>query len=220
YNIDVAALREGQLKEQGGGYTFFWKGKQLHGVGFAIKNELINQLNEFPIGINERLMTLRLNLVGNRYATIISVYAPTLDADDEIKEEFYSNLDQVLSGIPEGDRLILLGDFNSRIGRDSNLWNGAIGKEGMGKVNPSGILLLTKCAEHNLTITNSLFHQNKHKTSWQHPQSKHWHLIDYVIVHARDHKDVHITHAMPGTDNCWTDHRLIHSIMSIKHAPK
>uniref|UniRef100_H3AQM2 Uncharacterized protein n=1 Tax=Latimeria chalumnae TaxID=7897 RepID=H3AQM2_LATCH len=93
---------EGQLKEQGGGCTFFWKAKQgeerqLHGVGFAIKNELINQLNEFPIGINERLMTLCLNL----YATIISAYAPTLDADNEIKEEFYSNLDQVLSGIPE-----------------------------------------------------------------------------------------------------------------------
>ena len=53
YDIDIAALSEtrradeGQLKEEGGGYTFFWKGKpsgerRIHGVGFAIKNRIAN----------------------------------------------------------------------------------------------------------------------------------------------------------------------------------
>ena len=54
-DIDIAALSEtrladeGKLTEMGGGYTFFWKGKlkeepRHHGVGFAIKNKLVNQL--------------------------------------------------------------------------------------------------------------------------------------------------------------------------------
>jgi len=48
YDIDIAALsetrfpKEGQLREDGGGYTFFWKAtsmadRRIHGVGFAIK---------------------------------------------------------------------------------------------------------------------------------------------------------------------------------------
>ena len=92
HDIDIAALQEtrlpdeGQLTEVGGGYTFFWKGlptasKRMYGVGFAIKTEIIRNLNHLPVGVNERLMTLQLNLGDNRKATLISAYAPTLLAD-------------------------------------------------------------------------------------------------------------------------------------------
>lgn len=232
FNIDIAALSEtrhageGQLKEHGGGYTFFWKGKgedqpRIHGVGFAIKNELIPLLDQLPVGINERLMTLRLKLMNNQRATVISAYAPTLKSDDEQKEAFYKQLDELLSKIHRSDKIILLGDFNARVGRDSTLWAGTIGKEGVGNCNSNGTLLLTKCSEHDLVITNTLFRQkDKFKTTWQHPRSKHWHLIDYVIVRARDQRDVHITKAMTSADDCWTDHRLLRSVMALRVPPK
>lgn len=35
-------------------------------------------------------MTLRIQLVNNQHAIIISAYAPTLDAEDQIKEDFIS----------------------------------------------------------------------------------------------------------------------------------
>ena len=52
YRMDIAALSEtrladeGSLREEGGGYTFFWKGKlqdedSIHGVGFAIRSSLL-----------------------------------------------------------------------------------------------------------------------------------------------------------------------------------
>ncbi|KAL8605813.1 hypothetical protein ACOMHN_064121 [Nucella lapillus] len=40
------------------------------------------------------------------------------------------------------------------------------------------------------------------------PRSWHWHLIDYVIIRAKDRQDVRITKAVCGAD-CWTDHRPI-----------
>ncbi|KAK1890299.1 Craniofacial development protein 2 [Dissostichus eleginoides] len=228
FQIDIAALSEtrladeGQLKEEKGGYTFFWKGKpanepRIHGVGFAIKNCLINHLHELPVGINERLMTIRLMLASSQMATVISAYAPTLDAQDEVKEAFYADLDKILSEVPKEDKLILLGDFNARVGRNHHLWRGTLGREGVGNTNSNGILLLTKCSEHNLVITNTLFRQKtKFKTSWMHPRSKLWHLIDYVIVRSKDRRDVLHTRAMTSADDCWTDHRLIRSIMSIR----
>lgn len=66
--------------------------------------------------------------------------------------------------------------------------------------------------EHDLIITYTMFLQkNKYKTLWEHPVSKHWHLINYGIVCAHDCEDVHITKTMTGANDCWTDHCLIHS---------
>ena len=57
--------------------------------------------------------------------------------------------------------------------------------------------------------------QNKFKTSWMHPRSKHWHLIEFVIVRRSDFRCVKIIPAMRGAD-CWTDHRLIRSQLSMR----
>ncbi|XP_034071876.1 LOW QUALITY PROTEIN: uncharacterized protein LOC117545945 [Gymnodraco acuticeps] len=220
YNIDIAALSEtrildeGSLTEQGMGYTFFWKGypsegQHLHGVGLAIKNTLLPRLAETPVGISERLMTLRIPLVKNRFATLLSAYAPTLPSESVAKDSFYQSLDEALRRIPKNDKIFLLGDFNARVGQNSSIWSGVLGRHGVGQVNANGLRLLTLCSEHNLTITNTIFQQKaKYKTSWMHPRSKQWHLIDYVIVRQSDIRDVHITRAMRGAE-CWTDHRLI-----------
>ncbi len=96
YRIDLAALSEsrledeGKVKEEKGGYTFFWKGKaadepRVHSVGIAIKNQRISHLYELPVGIRERLMTIRLVLANNQIAPVVSAYVPTLE---EVKETF------------------------------------------------------------------------------------------------------------------------------------
>ena len=63
-------------------------------------------------------MTLRLPLSGKRHATIVSAYAPTMTNPDEVKDKFYDDLDSVISATPQTDKLILLGDFNARVGTD------------------------------------------------------------------------------------------------------
>ncbi|KAJ4935851.1 hypothetical protein JOQ06_017378, partial [Pogonophryne albipinna] len=230
YNIDIAALSEtrildeGSLTEEGMGYTFFWKGypsggQHLHGVGLAIKNTLLPRLAETPVGISERLMSLRIPLVKNRFATLLSAYAPTLPSESEAKDSFYQSLDEALRRIPKNDKMFLLGDFNARVGQNSSIWSGVLGRHGVGQVNANGLRLLNLCSEHNLTITNTIFQQKaKYKTSWMHPRSKHWHLIDYVIVRRSDIRDVHITRAMRGAE-CWTDHRLIMAKVHMKVRP-
>eukprot|EP00061_Rhincodon_typus_P017922 g46856.t1 len=76
---------KGQLREDGCGYTFFWRGKpedqpRMHGMGFAIKNELVNQLLELPVGINDRL---RLQLAMIEQATIVWKGNPTLERNHQ-----------------------------------------------------------------------------------------------------------------------------------------
>lgn len=165
-------------------------------------------------------MTLRLPLTHDKHCTIISAYAPTLYSDDDVKNRFYNMLDQTVSRIDKRDKLVLMGDFNARVGSDFQLWEGVLGRQGVGKMNSNGLRLLTLCTEHNLTITNSLFQlPNKYKTSWMHPRSKQWHLIDYVIVRRTSISEVKITRAMRGADFS-TDHRMILSKISLTIRPK
>ena len=220
--VEIATLsgtrlaEEGLLKDVGAGYTFFWSVRKKEerreaGVGFVIKSHLVSQLSGLPKGINERLMTLRLPLSGKRPATIESAYAPTMTNTDEVKDKFYDDLDSVISAT-----LILLGDFNARIGTDHQTWEGLIGTEGIGKCNSNGLLLLRKCAEHELLITNTVFRlPTRNKTSWMLPRSKYWHLIDYIIVRRKDRHGVRLTKTMCGAD-CWTNHRLVVSKLNLR----
>ena len=228
YKVEIAALseirlaEEGLLKEVGAGYTFFWSGhkkkeRREAGVGFAIKSHLVSMLSGLPKGINDRLMTLRLPLSGKRHATI--AYAPTMTNPDEVKDKFYDDLDSMISAAPRTDKLILLGDFNARVGTVHQTLEGVIGSEGVGKCNSNGLLLLRKCAEHELLITNTVFRlPTRRKTTWMHPRSKHWHLIDYVIVRRKDRQDVRVTKTICGAD-CWTDHRLVVSKLNLRIQP-
>ena len=129
YKVKIAALSETRLaeeillKEVGAGYPFFWSGRKKEerreaGVGFAIKSHLVSKLSGPPKGINDSLMTLRLPLPGKRHATIVSDYATTMTNPDKVKDKFYDDLDSVISATPRTDKLIILGDFNARVGTD------------------------------------------------------------------------------------------------------
>ena len=130
YKIDIAALSEtrlaetGDLTEVGAGYTFFWSGKandepREAGVGFAIRTSLVSKLETLPKGISERLVMMRIPLAGKTHLTLVSAYAPTMVYPEEEKEKFYQSLCSAIQSIPRNDKLILLGDFNARVGRDS-----------------------------------------------------------------------------------------------------
>ena len=100
-----------------------------------------------PQPVSDRIMTMRLPLSKDNFATIISVYAPTMTNPDENMEAFYNQLASVLSGIPRTDKLLLIGDFNARIGREHDKWPLIMGKHGIGKCNSNGELLLALCSE-------------------------------------------------------------------------
>ena len=98
-DIDIATLSEvrfaeqGSLREDGAGYTLCWSGKnkderRLSGVGFMIKSSIARRLQNLPVGHSDRIVSLRLP-IQNKFATVLRVYAPTLQAETGVKEAFY-----------------------------------------------------------------------------------------------------------------------------------
>ena len=135
-----------------------------------IRHQIIPKLTEMPKAVNDRIMTMRIPLTKKVYATLISVYAPTMTSPDDTKENFYNQLRKTLRDIPHHDKLILIGDFNARVGRDYEKWPRVIGRHGVGNCNANGELLLALCSEFEILLTNTVFKQREeHTTTWMHP---------------------------------------------------
>jgi len=214
--IDIAALQETRLAESGclkeSDYTFFWHGKKEedvreYGVGFAVRNSLLDKVQLGSTG-TERLLSLQLN-TSDGLVNLLCVYAPTLMASDDIKEDFYNQLDSVINGFQKREVLILLGDFNARVGSDNEAWPTCLGHFGVGKCNDNGQRLLELCSYHELCITNSFFGTKPHhRVSWRHPRSKHWHQLDLILTRRSHLKNFLLTRTYHSAD-CDTDHSLV-----------
>jgi len=91
--------------------------------------------------------------------------------EEEVKERFYQDLNKLLLSIPAEDQLIIMGDFNARVGQNGGAWKG-IGKHGVGMENSR----MESCcashrAKHDLAITNTFFRLPvKKRTTWMHPR--------------------------------------------------
>ena len=181
-NIDIAALSEtrltsgeDQIMELKSGHTLFWVGKpegerRDGGIGFAIKTTLVDKI-ERPSSINDRIMKLRIPLTCGRHLSVLSVYAPTMQATEESIMYFFETLRSTISSVSKEEKLIILGDFNARVGQEHQAWD-ALGRYGIDKANDNGFLLLQLCSELDLVISNTFFRQKlKHKATWTHPKT-------------------------------------------------
>ena len=141
-------------------------GSRLSDWAVLFKTALITcKLASLPKGINDSLMTLRHPLTNRLHSTIISAYAPTMTK--AVKERFkriWTNWLGLFHGL---QKLFLLGDFNGRVGTDHTTWEAVLGNNGVGKCKRIRLLLVRTCADHDLLITNTVFHlPYRNRTSW------------------------------------------------------
>ena len=64
-------------------------------------------------------MSLHLPIDGNKYATLLSYFVPTMNSTEEVKESFYHNLHALLRRISLSDKLHVMGDFSAHVGHDT-----------------------------------------------------------------------------------------------------
>ena len=106
--------------------------------------------------------------------TVIPVYAPTANAEEDEVEWFYEDLKDLLELTPKKDVLFIRGDWNAKVG--SQEIHGITGKFGLGVWNEAGQRLTEFFQENTLVIANTLFQQHKRRlhmdiTRWSIPKS-------------------------------------------------
>ncbi|GFO41248.1 craniofacial development protein 2 [Plakobranchus ocellatus] len=69
---------------------------------------------------------------------IIQVYAPTANSNDEDLDKFYNELDTAKTQCKSQDPLIIMGDFNAKVGTEKV--DDIVGKHGLGIRNERGLI--------------------------------------------------------------------------------
>ena len=73
----------------------------------------------------------------------------------------------------------------------------------------AGEKFLEFCALNQLTIMNTWFQKRDHHlTTWKHPATKQWHMIDYVVMWTGQRAYCTDVQVMRGA-NCWSDQCMI-----------
>ncbi|VDL90436.1 unnamed protein product [Schistocephalus solidus] len=197
YKVSIVTLSEtrfseqGQLEKGGANNSFFWSGRLKAegcdvGFAFAIRNDIMGRQPCLPQGTNDLLMS--------------TAYAPPSTSSGAAKDKFYEDLHALLASVLDANKIIVLGDFNARVGTDHAPWQGVLGPHDLGSCNDNGLLILRTCAEYRLMLTNTFFRlPAPEEATWMHPRSRGWQLLDYVLVRRRDRQGVNqITQKLEG----------------------
>ncbi|BHF68889.1 Tubulin alpha-1C chain [Sparganum proliferum] len=135
--------------------------------------------------------------------------------EEEFEEAFEESRD-LLADYDLAGTLIVLGDFNDRVGTDCATWSGVLDPHEIAGCNDSGLLLLGTCTGHRPLLTNTFFRlPMRKKATWMHHRSRHWQLLDYFLVRWRDRQGVMMTKAIYDADD-WRDHCLVISKMRLR----
>ena len=106
--------------------------------------------------IQTALLSLRISIKDNTFATVLRLYAPTLQPEIGIKEAFDHNLHNHPQPIDSKEKLLILGDFNTRVEWDFELWKGVLGRHGIGNCSNNGCLFLEFCTGLFITMRDIL----------------------------------------------------------------
>ena len=148
--------------------------------------------------------------------TIVQSYAPTNEYNDEVKAEFYENLQSVLNGIPQHDIKLILGDMNAKVGSNRNGYEKVMGPQGIGERNENGDRLLQFCAINNLCIGATLFkHRDIHKLTWKSPDGRTKNQIDHIMINNMWRRSLTDVRVYRGAE-VDSDHYLVMAKVKVK----
>lgn len=115
------------------------------------------------------------------YITIICAHAPTEGANDEVKDIFYEQQDKAYSIISAFDIKLVIGDFNSKVGKE-NIHKETIGKHSLHDITKgNGLRIISFVASRNTVVKSTCFpHPKIHLQTWVSPDGVTKNQIDYV----------------------------------------
>ena len=194
------------------------KTRSAHGVAICLNKQATNAWKNIGAvwePVSERIIMVRLQGAPVNI-TVLAVYAPVNSNGQTTatitSDNFYIDLQRTINTVPTNDLLLIMGDFNARVGLQQNYTsNNVVGPHTTGHINENGQRLLDFCSTNNLLISNTFFqHKCVHQTTWMHPGNKQWHTLDYTLVNRKFRssvEDVRVHRTAAGSIG--TDHHLL-----------
>ena len=165
--------------------------------------------------ISERIISARFESKCQN-TIIIQVYAPTNEAEKEVKEEFYHQLQTAFNKRKGRDLIMVFGDLNAKVGSDNRNRETSMGTHGEGVINENGEMFCDFCASNGLVIGRTLFpHKKSHKLTWRSPDGTSVNQIDHVAICRTWRSSLQDTRVKRSAD-VGSDHHLVVAEVKMK----
>ena len=184
------------------------------GVALILSKEAGKSLKEWE-PISEQIISARFESKCQNTA-IIQVYAPTNEAEEEEKEDFYHQLQSAYNNRKARDLTMVIGDLNTKVGSDNRNWEASMGTHGEGVINENSEMFCAFCASNRLVIGGTLFpHKKSHKLTWKSPDGITENQIDHVAINKTWRSSLQDTRVMRSAD-AGSDHHLVVAVIKMK----
>lgn len=164
------------------GYKLWYSGsnKAKNGVGILVGKESVDYVVEVK-RMSDQIMAIKV-VVRSEILNVVSVYAPQMRLSDDVKKQFWEDLDMVIQDVSQSEKLVIGGDFNGHIGVDADKYETVHGGFGFGERNNGGVSVLDFAVAYNLLVVNSFFKKEDHLVTFKSGSSKT--QIDYFLSRA------------------------------------
>ena len=210
--IDVLGLSEvrwcGRDRIRKDKYKLIYSGGDRHeyGVGVLIRKNLSGMVTEV-LPLSDRVIAICLN-AKPKPITVIQVYAPTSESEDEEIERVYEDIEKAIKKIGKSNLVFVIGDFNAKVGRNTS-GSSVVGPFGLGLQNEQSAHLVEFSDKNNMVICNTWFqHHVRKQYTWRSPGDQTRNQIDYIMVNARYRNTIVNCRALTSAD-CNSDHQLL-----------
>ena len=224
--LDFCCLQETRWRGEsartieGGGkrYKFFWKGgnEDTAGIGVLVAERWVDSVVDVH-RINDRIMVLKV-AVGKRVLNVLSAYAPQAGRTEKEKEVFWLAMRNAVLAVKEEESLVLCGDMNGHVGRDTDGYSGVHGGHGFGVRNAEGESLLDFAVSMELVIANTFFKKSDSKLVTYESGGART-MIDFVLVKRDERSMVKNVEVING-EPCLTQHKLLICKMVLCERPE
>lgn len=224
-NIDICGLQEtkkkGKGQQQYSNYILIYSGvpkdqRAAAGVGILISRKYKNNLESCHY-ISERIIHVKIAL-DQQKLNVLSIYSPEDGKPKQQTETFYEELQNTLDSIPNTEPIILLGDFNARIGSD--VIHGVKQRFNEEQLNGNGELMINFCAYNELRINNTFFpHKDQYKYTFQNTRGQKS-MIDFIVTNRKIHPAQVLDIRTLNSANAGNDHSLLLGKFRLQIKPK
>ncbi|XP_073821534.1 uncharacterized protein [Musca autumnalis] len=173
-----------------------------YGVGFIISKELRKTLYSWS-PISERIIMARFCSDVKKYVTIVQCYAPTEDAEEEIKDQFYNQLTATIHKVAERAILLLTGDFNAKIVSNNDGTSEIMGKHGLGDVRTNRGADID--SDHELVVATIKIKLRRIYKKNQNKIPKRFNVTTLKNSQRRDEVSNALRDCVPSTNTTWED---------------
>ncbi|XP_051775660.1 craniofacial development protein 2-like [Erpetoichthys calabaricus] len=171
--VDILCMQETKWKGSkarwiGGGLKLFYHGldRRRNGVGVILKERYVKSVLEVKRA-SDRVIIMKLE-TGDVMMNVVSAYAPQVGCAMDEKEDFWSELDEVMNSVPKGQKVVIGEDFNGHVGEGNRGDEEVMGRYGVKERNEEGQRIVDFAKRMDMAVVNTYFKmREKHRVTYK-----------------------------------------------------